>query len=200
MPEPARDRFDVIPHSQGRVGAHRAENPGMHGWFVLLWAAVATVVLIAAGIFLAMLAMGRIGFDATPAPTASPTATAAKPALDTSFAVFVLNGTTATGLATATRDTVVNAGFSAGSVAAADADKQDLAVSVVYYQTPADKAGAEALASLLGVSRIAQSDVYSNDVVADQKQLTVVLGADLAKNAPSVQPTPSDTATDGSGG
>ncbi|GAA4486656.1 LytR C-terminal domain-containing protein [Microbacterium panaciterrae] len=195
MPESARDRFDVIPHAQGRVGAHRAENPGMHGWFVLLWAAVATVVLIAVGIFAAMVAMDKISFGSAPAPSISPTATPTKPALDTSYAVFVLNGTTATGFATATRDTIVNAGFPGTAVAAADADKQDIAVTTVYYQTPADKAGAEALAALIGATNTAQSDVYANDVVQGQKQLTVVLGLDLAKNAP----TPADT-SGGSGG
>ena len=200
MPESARDRFDVIPHSQGRVGAHRAENPGMHAWFVLLWAAVATVVLIGVGIFGAMVAMDKISFGSAPVPTASPTPTATKPALDTSYAVFVLNGTTATGFATATRDTLVNAGFPGAAVAAADADKQDFTTTTVYYQTPADKPGAEALAALIGATKVAQSDVYANDVVPDQKQLTVVLGLDLAKNAPTAEPTPADTSGDGSTG
>ncbi len=35
--------------------------------------------------------------------------------------------------------------------------------------------------------------MYANDVVPDQKQLTVVLGLDLAKNAPTAEPTPADT-------
>ena len=200
MPEPARDRFDVIPHTQGRIGAHRAENPGMHAWFVLLWAAVATVVLIAVGIFGAMVAMDKISFGSTPIPTASHTPTATKPALDTSYAVFVLNGTTASGFATATKDTLVNAGFAGASVAAADAAQQDIPVTTVYYQAAADKPGAEALAALLGATKVAQSDVYANDVVPDQKQLTVVLGLDLAKNAPTVEPTPADTSSDGSNG
>ena len=45
-----RDRFDDLPASGGRVGAHRAENPRMRGGVVLLWAALATVVLIAVGL------------------------------------------------------------------------------------------------------------------------------------------------------
>ena len=49
-----------------RVGAHRAENPRMRGWVVLLWAALATVVLIAIGIFGTLLASGRIDFAPTP--------------------------------------------------------------------------------------------------------------------------------------
>ena len=201
MPESARDRFDVIPHAQGRVGAHRAENPGMRGWFVLLWAAVATAVLIAIGIFAAMLAMGRISFDtSTPMPSVSRTATASAPALDTSYAVLVLNATTANGLATSTRDTIVAAGFDGNAVAASDASTQDFPATTVYYKTEADKSAAQALANLIGATKIAVSDQYGDDVVAGQKQLTVVLGQDLAKNAPTTEPTPADTSGDGSTG
>ncbi|KJL23527.1 LytR C-terminal domain-containing protein [Microbacterium azadirachtae] len=201
MPQSARDRFDVIPHAQGRVGAHRAENPGMRGWFVLLWAAIATVVLIAVGIFAAMLTMGKIGFDQSePLPSISRTATSAPPALDTTYAVFVLNATGVNGLAAATRDTIVNAGFAAGSVAPGDADTQDFPTTTVYYKTEADKAPAQALATLLGATKIAQSDRYGDDVVPGQKQLTVVIGRDLAKNAPTSEPTPADTGGDGATG
>jgi len=201
MPESARDRFDVIPHAQGRVGAHRAENPGMRGWFVLLWAAVATAVLIAVGIFAAMLAMGRISFDGgAPVPTASPTATVAAPTLDTSYAVLVLNATGVNGLAASTRDTIVNAGFAGGSVAASDADTQDFPATTVYYKTEADKPAAQALAAFIGATKVALSDRYGDDVVTGQKQLTVVLGLDLAKNAPTTEPTPADTSGDGSAG
>ncbi|MDR2320873.1 LytR C-terminal domain-containing protein [Microbacterium sp. NPDC089698] len=201
MPDSARDRFDVIPHAQGRVGAHRAENPGMRGWFVLLWAAVATAALIAIGIFAAMLAMGRISFDsATPMPSVSRTATASAPALDTSYAVLVLNATTANGLAASTRDTIVAAGFAGNAVAASDASTQDFPATTVYYKTEADKSAAQALANLIGATKTAQSDQYGDDVVAGQKQLTVVLGQDLAKNAPTTEPTPADTSGDGSAG
>jgi hypothetical protein len=201
MPQSARDRFDVIPHAQGRVGAHRAENPGMRGWFVLLWAAIATVVLIAVGIFAAMLTMGKIGFDQSePLPSISHTATSAPPALDTTYAVFVLNATGVNGLAAATRDTIVNAGFAAGAVAPGDADSQDFPTTTVYYKSEADKAPAQALATLLGATKIAQSDRYGDDVVPGQKQLTVVIGRDLAKNAPTTEPTPADTSGDGATG
>ncbi|WP_295014135.1 LytR C-terminal domain-containing protein [uncultured Microbacterium sp.] len=201
MPDSARDRFDEIPHSQGRVGAHRAENPGMHGWFVLLWALIATVVLVGVGIFGAMIAMDKISFGPDPVvPSRTPTPTATTPALDTTFAVFVLNGTTADGLAASTRDKIVNAGFPAAAVATADASQQDFPVTTVYYVNAADKAGAEALAALLGATKVAQSDAYSNDVVPDQKQLTVVLGADQAANAPAPPQTPSGAPSDGSDG
>ena len=71
-----RDRFDDLPET-GRVGAHRAENPRMRGWVVLLWAVLATIVLIAVGIFGTLLASGRIELFPTPAPTVAPAATVA---------------------------------------------------------------------------------------------------------------------------
>ena len=51
MAEYDPDRFDDVPDSLGRVGAHRAENPRMRAGAVLLWSAVATIILIVLGIF-----------------------------------------------------------------------------------------------------------------------------------------------------
>ena len=59
-PRSARDRFDEVPRAVGRVGAHRAENPGMNVWIVLLWSFVGTTTLFIAGTFGALVLMGRI--------------------------------------------------------------------------------------------------------------------------------------------
>ena len=42
----------------------------MRGWVVLLWAILATVVLVAVGIFGTQLVTGRVGLFPTPTPTA----------------------------------------------------------------------------------------------------------------------------------
>lgn len=44
------DRFDAVPRRRGRIGAHRAENPGGRGLIVFLWVVIAIVVVVAAGI------------------------------------------------------------------------------------------------------------------------------------------------------
>ena len=46
MSKPSRDRFDDVPRSSGRVGAHRAEAPGMNGWVVLLWSFVLMMMIV----------------------------------------------------------------------------------------------------------------------------------------------------------
>jgi hypothetical protein len=56
---PFRDRFDDVPRSVSRVGAHRAESPGMNVWVVLLWSFVGTLTLFITGTFGALVLMGR---------------------------------------------------------------------------------------------------------------------------------------------
>ena len=94
----------------------------------------------------------------------------------------------------------MNAGFPSGAVVTGDAAAQDFPTTTIYYRTAADKTAAQALANLIGATKIALSDRYGDDVVAGQKQLTVVLGMDLAKNAPSADPTPTDASGDGATG
>jgi len=50
MPKYPRDRFDEVPHDLDRVGAHRSEPRRGRGWIVFAWAALATGVLVGAGV------------------------------------------------------------------------------------------------------------------------------------------------------
>lgn len=202
MPRADRDRFDDVPRSHGRVGAHRAENPGMNGWYVLLWAAVATIVLGGLGIFGAMIQMGKITFGEDPVPTVAQPSATPTGVVDTTYAVLVLNATATNGLAAGIRDQIVNAGWPADTVVASDADAQNFPQTTVYYATPDDKLAAMGLANVIGGAKTVQSDAYGNDAVAGQKQLTVVLGLDRAGTAvppASEEPSPpADSSTDGS--
>ncbi|WP_345799841.1 LytR C-terminal domain-containing protein [Microbacterium sp. AZCO] len=193
-----RDRFDELPADSGRVGAHRAENPHMRGWVVFLWAVLATIVLVAVGIFGTLIASGRIVLFPTPSPTPTPVATIA-PVVDTSYAVLVLNATPEDGLATQTRDQIIAAGWPADSVTAGGSGATDFAETTVYYAFPEDEAAARGLAEqVLGGAKVAQSDVYQpqddpNTADVDEsakKQLVVVLGLDRTANPPSATPTP----------
>ncbi|HEX5728022.1 MAG TPA: LytR family transcriptional regulator, partial [Microbacterium sp.] len=98
-----RDRFDDLPADVGRVGAHRAENPRMRGWVVFLWAALATIVLVALGIFGTLLVTGRVALFPTPEPTVAPLPIVT-PVVDTTYEVLVLNATPEPGLATQMKD------------------------------------------------------------------------------------------------
>jgi hypothetical protein len=181
-----RDRFDDLPETD-RVGAHRAENPRMRGWVVLLWAALATVVLIAVGIFGTLLASGRIELFPEPTPTVQPEPEVT-PVVDVSYQVQILNATPEQGLATQMKDVIVAAGWADGSVLAGGAGSEDFPATTVFYLGPEDEAAAAGLAEVIGGANIEQSDAYP-PVDPAMKQLTVVIGLDrTAAGAPT--PTP----------
>ena len=175
---PPKDRFDDLPADHGRVGAHRAENPRLRGGVVLLWSAVATVVLVAFGVFGTMLATGRITMFPTPEPTAT-VAPVVDPVLDTSFKVTILNATPQDGLAGAMSDTLVAAGWLADDITAGAAGSQDFPTTTVYYPDAADEAAARGLAEAIGGAEVELSDAYK-DLWGDEavQQLVVVIGLD----------------------
>lgn len=192
MPKPTfpRDRFDDVLDDRARVGAHRAENPHMRGWIVFLWAAVATMVLVAVGIFGTLVASGKVTLFPTPVPTATPIATVT-PVIDTSYTVLVLNATPEEGLATTVKDQIVTAGWSADAVLASQAGSQDFPTTTVYYPFPEDEGAARGLADAIGGAEVAQSDAYQvvddPDTPADEsRQLAVVVGLD---RVPTPEPT-----------
>ncbi|MDR6868919.1 hypothetical protein J2Y69_003545 [Microbacterium resistens] len=202
MPTPVRDRFDDVPRTEGRVGAHRAESPGMNGWVVLLWSVVAALILAAGGIFGAMVSMGQISFGPEPsmsAPTPTPTVTGV---LDPSYGVLVLNATSGEGLATGMRETLIGAGWPASSVLAGDADAQDFPETTVFYLTEADKPAALGLADRIGGAKVQLSDVYHDDFGEGAKQLTIVIGLDRLPQQPAPVESPAGetpgTGSDGS--
>lgn len=184
-----KDRFDDLPADAGRVGAHRAENPHMRGWVVFLWAAIATVVLIALGIFGTLLVSGRISFEPSPTPTVTPQPTVT-PIVDTTYSVLVLNATPEQGLATQLKDRIVAAGWSTDVVNAGEAGSTDFAKTTVFYALPADEAAAAGLAQVIGGAELVQSDAYQPVDDPSAKQLTVVIGLDRTANPPTTSPTP----------
>jgi hypothetical protein len=187
-----RDRFDDVPDDRARVGAHRAENPHMRGWVVFLWAAVATVVLVAVGIFATLVASGRVTLFPTAEPTPTPIVTA-EAVTDTTYAVIVLNATPVEGLATTVKDQIVAAGWSVDAVTAGQAGSQDFPTTTVFYAFPEDEGPARGLAEVIGGADVAQSDVYqqADDAATPEdesqaKQLAVVIGLDrVSTPAPS---------------
>lgn len=191
MSKPARDRFDDVPRTNGRVGAHRAEAPGMNGWIVLLWSFVAALVLIVAGVLVSLVFMGRINLfpEAVPTIEPSPERTGV---VDTTYSVLVLNATPEEGLDVQLRDTLLNNGWSAGSVVYGDAGAQDFADTTVYYVSEADEPAAFGLAELIGGAETEQSDFYADPSNPEQKQLVVVIGLDRATTVPEPQETPSE--------
>jgi len=177
-PEPPTDRFDELPELNGRVGAHRAENPRMRVGIVLLWSAVATIVLVGLGIFGTLLATGQITTSAPPGQTQTP-APEVEGVVDTTHPVLVLNATTQDGLAGTVREEIVAAGWADRDVTAGEAGSQDFSHTTVFFSDPADEAAAKGLADeVLGGARIELSDAYASVDADDVRQLVVVIGAD----------------------
>lgn len=160
----------------------------MRGWVVLLWAALATVVLIAVGIFGTLLASGRIELVPTPTPTAAPVPEVT-PVVDPTYDVMILNATPEQGLATQLKEVVVAAGWSDDKVTAGEAGSQDFPTTTVFYVDPADEAAAAGLAGVIGGVEIEQSDAYPA-TSPDTPQLTVVIGLDRTAAGQSPAPTP----------
>ncbi|WP_137846078.1 LytR C-terminal domain-containing protein [Microbacterium sp. 2FI] len=182
-----RDRFDDLADAD-RIGAHRAENPRMRGWVVLLWALLATIVLVAVGIFGTLLASGRINLFPEPSESVAP-APQVTPVVDFSYEVVILNATPEQGLATQMKDVVVAAGWSGDDVLASEAGSEDFAETTVYYLTAADAPAAAGLADVIGGARIEQSEAYQPADPA-AKQLTVVIGLDRTAAGQTPAPTP----------
>jgi len=182
-----RDRFDDATADADRVGVHRAENPRMRPAVILAWAAVAAVIVIAAGVIGTLAVTGRFG-----APQAGPTTAAPSPdvtpVIDTSFSVLILNATGEEGQATLAKDAVVKAGWNSGAVSPGEASST-YPTTTVYYADAADHAAAVGLAQIVGATATVQDDQYQTATDANTKQLTVVLGTDLvASSSPSPSP------------
>src|ERR1044072_3709161 len=75
-----KDRFDDLPPDLNRVGAHRAGPRGGRGWIAFAWAALASGVLVLAGLlgiaYLGNIDLGLFPVATTPTPTPTPTPTA----------------------------------------------------------------------------------------------------------------------------
>lgn len=184
-----RDRFDDVPRTS-RVGAHRAPTPRGRGWVAFGWAALATLILIALGIFGLSLATDRLNLDdvfvvpseSSESPTATPTETTtptAEPTIDAEALVQVLNGTTAAGLAGEAKDQLAAGGWTEANITASNASDTDIETSVVYYDDESLEGAARGVAESLGLSNVSFSTEYGAGE-GGVSQIVVVLGADFA--------------------
>ncbi|WP_375389721.1 LytR C-terminal domain-containing protein [uncultured Amnibacterium sp.] len=166
-----------MPVDLARVGAHRAPTRRGRGVVTFAWAALATGVLVGAGV----LGLGFIerGVSAVDDPGTSTAASAAPAAtVDPDASVVMLNATTTSGLAAKAAAVAKAADWNV--VSTANADTTDTKLSTVYYGSKGEQGAALGLAKSLGIGRTAQSDRFN---VSGQSRLTVVLGADYATSA-----------------
>lgn len=179
------DRFDDIPRDLARVGAHRAPRTARRGWVTFAWAALASGVLVIAGIATLGQLDDRFSIDlpwasapdpaddATdgPAPEDVPAITdpgSVDPGLNLSISVF--NGSPTAGAQTAVGDQLAAVGWPIG--ATSNASTRDIETTVVYYSSAAYEGIAKGMIEALGVGSIQLSDAFPGAPV------TIVLGAD----------------------
>ena len=161
----------------------------MRGWVVLLWAVLATIVLVALGIFGTLLITGRVVIFPTPEPTATPLPIVT-PVIDPTYEVLVLNATPEAGLATQMKDVVVAGGWAEDAVLASEAGSTDFPETTIYYYLPTDEAAAAGLAEVIGGAKLEQSDVYQPADNPEAKQLAIVIGLDRTSTPPTATPAP----------
>jgi len=178
------DQFDEIPSDLARVGAHRAPPKRGLGWVRLGWAALATAVLIVAGLFGLSLLNPDFKLDlpfaggSTPsaAPTASSTPAAeavtdptkVDPALNLS--ISVLNGSKTDSQQDKAGDAIKAAGWP--DPARANSTTRSEKTTTVYYSSRDFEGIARGMVVLLGVGTVQLSDAYPGAPV------TIVIGDD----------------------
>jgi hypothetical protein len=180
MAEFPPDRFDEIPADLGRVGAHRAPRPRGRVAIAVAWAALASGVLVVAGLWGLSLITDRVsfeipGFDTAepaPTPTVEPITDPALADLPAGFTITILNGAGVDGLGDAARDLLTAPGWPVGTVTSAAED--GLTQTVVFYSEPSLEAVARGMVVLLGTGEIELSDAFPGAPV------TIALGADFA--------------------
>jgi hypothetical protein len=175
------DRFDDLPDDLQRVGAHRAPAKKGRGWITFAWAALATLVLVGAGLF----ALSTVGGDSKLPSLFQPSATTSStpsvkpiptvpPKLDASVPINILNGTATPGLAKAAGDNLVAQGWAGaadGIGSRTNAATQDIKKTTVYYSAATDEGAARALVISLKADGLVLSNAYP-------ARITVVLGSD----------------------
>ena len=163
----------------------------MNGWIVLLWSFVAALVLIVAGIFVALVMMGRISLfpaaEESIAPVPEETGI-----VDTSYSVLILNATPEEGLDAQIRESLINAQWPDELISSGDAGTQDFAETTVYYVSDDEREVALGLADLIGGAEVDQSDSYADPNNPEQKQLVVVVGLDRSSTQPESTQTPAE--------
>lgn len=179
-----KDRFDELPEDLLRRGAHRAPPKRGLGWVGLLWALIATVLLIVLGLSVLSLITNRDNptagdYVGAASPSASSTPTAAAK-VDPKIPLTILNGTPTPQLADQVGDKLVKEGWKGaveGVGSRLTASDRAVEKTIVFYSDAANEGAARALVASLKVGGVR----LSNDYPASP--ITILLGADYKPGA-----------------
>ncbi|GGA62819.1 hypothetical protein GCM10011490_11610 [Pseudoclavibacter endophyticus] len=177
----SKDRFDDIPASLDRRGAHRAPRTRGDKITSWLWGLGAVIVLVAIGLIAMFVIDNVVSFQAEPEPTPTATEEAptddpaeAQPALDPNVQVTVLNGTDLPGIAGGNAETLTGLGWNVTVID--DADRADYSSTTIYYGDAANEGAALQLAQDLG-----GGTPTLDPNMAPPGTITVIIGYDVAQ-------------------
>ena len=151
---------------------------------------LATIVLVAVGIFGTLLASGRIELFPTPDADRHPAADGRRRSSTRPTRSSSSTRHPRTGLATQMKDVVVAAGWPIDTVLASEAGSTDFPETTVYYLTPEDEAAAAGLAGVIGGAKVAQSDVYQPATTPRPRSSRSSSGSIAPRPPPTATPTP----------
>lgn len=189
-----KDQFDELPRDLERIGAHRGPKRRGRGWIAFAWAALATLVLIAGGLFGLNRFMGiDVGlpiFDAAPTATPTPTPTATMdPVTDPAtidparaIKITILNGTGTSGVQNTVGDQLAAAGWPVTTRTTAAETVED---TFIYYSDPLNEDVARGVALALGIGEIR---LVSPETFPSQP-IVVAVGVDFLGPVPTEEPT-----------
>ena len=179
-----KDRFDDLPKSLLRRGAHRAPRTRLSKMWSWIVALCAFVLLVGLGVGVMWMIDKQVQFiaedepkqaqpteTATPSETPTPTPTGPSATVDPYMNVTVLNGVGTGGLATAGSEHLAQAGFTVGTVA--DADSFENPTTRVVIANEEARGAAMGVVEAIGVGEIAV-----DPEAATEGEIIVTLGAD----------------------
>lgn len=179
-----KDRFDDLPKSLLRRGAHRAPRTRLSKMWSWIVALCAFVLLVGLGVGVMWMIDKQVQFiaedepkqaqpteTATPSKTPTPTPTGPSATVDPNMNVTVLNGVGTGGLATAGSEHLAQAGFTVGTVA--DADSFENPTTRVVIANEEARGAAMGVVEAIGVGEIAV-----DPEAAAEGEIIVTLGAD----------------------
>lgn len=179
-----KDRFDDLPKSLLRRGAHRAPRTRLSKMWSWIVALCAFVLLVGLGVGVMWMIDKQVQFiaddepkqaqpieTATPSETPTPTPTGPSATVDPNMNVTVLNGVGTGGLATAGSEYLAQAGFTVGTIA--DADSFENPTTRVVIANEEARGAAMGVVEAIGVGEIAV-----DPEAAAEGEIIVTLGAD----------------------